>query len=125
MLGQARFVRQSLARDLWLDHRCDIRDDLLYHDRLDPVLELPALEPRKVQQIRYQSKQVELSALYALKRLSLRAVDRTVDFHREKIYVSADCIERSAELMTHRRQEFSLRHVRTFCIGARSFLGLE
>src|SRR4051812_24220488 len=72
------------------------------------------LDAREVQHVVDQAQQMPLTAVDAVERAALLGSQRAVNSHLDELEMSADRVERRAELVTHRREKFRLRPIRAF-----------
>ena len=101
-----------LLRELRLDQREHVGDDLGDVDRLHVVLDATGAHSGEVQHVVHQPEQMTLRAVDTRQRLALGVGDRTVDAEIDELRVALDRIERGAQLVTHVGEELRLGEVR-------------
>src|SRR6185503_2608884 len=102
---------QSSRLELRLDHLQYIRHRVGDIDVLDSISDAPRFDLREIQDVVDEAEQVLLVSLDAYERLALRAGERAVNLHLEQLDVASDGVQRSAQLVTHRRQKVALRSI--------------
>src|SRR5687768_10384105 len=87
----------------------------------DVVGEVPRLDATEIQEIADDSKQVLLAPADAVEVLDLFLADGAAETKAKKIRVTADCVERCAQLVRHRSEKLGLGPVRRLglCNAAR------
>src|SRR5688572_12453547 len=78
----------------------------------DVVGEVPRLDATEIQEIADDSKQVLLASANAVEVLKLFLADGAAETEAEKVRVTANCVERCAQLVRHRSEKLGLGPVR-------------
>src|SRR6185437_70276 len=80
-------------------------------------LDASGLDPREIEHGVDQPEQAALAAHDAADRLNLLGIDRPIHASFEQLRIAANGVERRAQLVAHRRHEFTLGSVRSLELG--------